>query len=210
MINGSMQEIYRNEADSNELRAKLRQAELDLEIDLMSPREVIDYELRKCGLVDYLDRPYQWIPHEDSQSLYLTAILCPTDEMIPMMDSYSEGSRKKRGYLHYLAQRVAWMMLQEESVDSAQAQIKYYLSREGWYQIELPSENASALEWGLAVTAYNFEFQEWLLGRETYNEADLQFPMKPVPATSEIREQIENVTLEEWMVSVATIYKEWD
>ena len=209
-MNESIQETSLNEKESNELRAKLRQAELDLEIDLMSPQEVIDYELRQCGLLDYLNRPYQWTPHEDSLSLKLTAILCRTDEAIPMMDSYSVGSQKRRGYLDYLAQRVAWMMLQEESVDSAQSQIKYYLNREGWYQIELPSENASVLEWGSAVTVYNLELQEWLKGQYTHNKADFQFPMELVPATNEVRERIESLTLEEWMISITTIYKEWD
>ena len=103
------------------------------------------------------------------------------------------------------------MMLQEESFQTAQDIITHYLNREGWYQIELPTKrNATALEWGEAVTVYNFEFQDWLKGRETHNQEDLSFPMEPVSATAEVREIIETLTLEEWMISVATIYKEWD
>jgi hypothetical protein len=198
------------EKTQEELEAKLERLEADLKADEMTPSEEIAYQLEVSGLRGYLERPYQWTPHEDSTSGYLTTILCPSNELIPRMGSFVDSRDLKTGYLDYLAQRVAWMMLQEESFQTAQSIITHYLSREGWYQIELPSKNATALEWGEAVTVYNFEFQEWLMGRETHNQSDLSFPMEPAPVTPEVREIIENLTLEEWMISVATIYKEYD
>ncbi|MGB8697967.1 MAG: hypothetical protein WCD18_01000, partial [Thermosynechococcaceae cyanobacterium] len=194
-----------------ELEAKIKRLEEEMKAEEMTPSEEIEYELEVCGLKGYLGRAYQWTPQEDSTREDLIAILCPSNQAISRMESYLLSGEKQLGYLDYLAERVAWMMLQEESLKTAQRIIRHYLDREGWNQIELPSpKTATALEWGQAVTVYNFEFQEWLKGQYTHNQADLGFPMEPEPVTEEVKELIETLTLEEWMISVATIYKEWD
>jgi hypothetical protein len=198
------------EKSAAELQAEITRLEAEIAAEAMSPQEEIAYQRERSGVKGYLERPYQWIPQEGSRVSRLTAILYPSEREIPRMQSCLLSSDAQMGYLDYLAERVAWMMLQEESFQRAQQIMRHYLNQEGWSQIELPRPNGIALEWGQAVTVYNFELQEWLRGQYTGSQPDLSFPMVPVAATTEVKNLISEMTLEEWMILVATINKEYE
>ncbi|NJN31587.1 MAG: hypothetical protein HC824_15060 [Synechococcales cyanobacterium RM1_1_8] len=139
--------------------------------------------------MDYLDRPYCWMPNvKDSTLLRLMAVMLPTNQPLEMTDDY----------LRRLAERVEELILQEESQAEAYEMIISFMNQGVFLNLQQPEPDDSPAQWAEAVTRYNSPLEIYLKA-----EGLLTFPLQPQPTAASLGELLQDQLLEEWLSSMS-------
>lgn len=139
--------------------------------------------------MDYLDRPYCWMPQSAySSTRRLAGLLLPTAQPVTDLDLY----------LSQLSDKVSWMIHQEESLAEAHEMICGFLNYGLFASLPQPDFAAGVNPWARELTLNNGPLRDYL-----QTQTFLTFPLQGLPPQPQQLELLGEQTLEEWLSSMS-------